>query len=112
MRMKKLIVFDFDGVIADSEMLANTVLAEIATELGTPMTLDAAMRYLSWDLGLTWPFNVGNVRLELIAQVFNLTGSDNFRDPTTGSPLFNFDGTFRGGFGDPQQAQLGAHWVF
>ena len=44
MRMKKLIVFDFDGVIADSETLANTVLAEIATELGTPMTLDAAMR--------------------------------------------------------------------
>ena len=44
LRMKKLIVFDFDGVIADSETLANTVLAEIATELGTPMTLDAAMR--------------------------------------------------------------------
>ena len=44
LRMKKLIVFDFDGVIADSETLANTVLAEIVTELGTPMTLDAAMR--------------------------------------------------------------------
>ena len=29
-----------------------------------------------------------------------------------GSPLFNFDGTFRGGLGDPQQAQIGAHWVF
>src|ERR1700752_2342274 len=75
-------------------------------------TLRKDNSYLSWDLGLTWPFNVGNSRLELVAQVFNLTGADNFRDPTTGSPLFNFDGTFRGGFGDPQQAQLGAHWVF
>ena len=68
--------------------------------------------YFSWDLGLTWPFRVRNGQLELIAQVFNLTGADNFRDPTTGSPLFNFDGTFRGGFGDPQQVQIGAHWVF
>ncbi|MGE5800886.1 MAG: TonB-dependent receptor [Gemmatimonadota bacterium] len=75
-------------------------------------TLRKDNSYFSWDLGLTWPFTVGNGRLELIAQVFNLTGADNFRDPTTGSPLFNFDGTFRGGFGDPQQAQLGAHWVF
>ena len=32
--MTRLIVFDFDGVIADSESLANAVLAEIVTELG------------------------------------------------------------------------------
>jgi hypothetical protein len=75
-------------------------------------TLRKDNSYFSWDLGLTWPFEVGSGRVELIAQVFNLTGADNFRDPTTGSPLFNFDGTFRGGFGDPQQVQLGAHWVF
>ena len=42
--MKRLIVFDFDGVIADSETLANTVLAEVMTELGTPMTPGAAMQ--------------------------------------------------------------------
>ena len=42
-RLKRLIVFDFDGVIADSEILANAVLAEIVTELGTPMTLEASM---------------------------------------------------------------------
>src|SRR5438132_4903147 len=41
--LKKLIVFDFDGVIADSEIFANAVLAEIVTELGTPMTLEASM---------------------------------------------------------------------
>jgi beta-phosphoglucomutase-like phosphatase (HAD superfamily) len=31
-------IYDFDGVIADSEVLANAVLAEIVTELGRPTT--------------------------------------------------------------------------
>ncbi|HWC74174.1 MAG TPA: hypothetical protein VG454_09580, partial [Gemmatimonadales bacterium] len=75
-------------------------------------TLRKDNSYFSWDLGLTWPFNVAKGRLELIAQVFNVTGADNFRDPAATSLLFNFDGTLRSGFGDPQQAQLGAHWVF
>jgi hypothetical protein len=34
-----LIIYDFDGVIAESEVLANTVLAQIVTELGVPTTL-------------------------------------------------------------------------
>lgn len=34
-----LIIYDFDGVIADSEVLANAVLAEIVSELGRPTTL-------------------------------------------------------------------------
>jgi HAD superfamily hydrolase (TIGR01509 family) len=38
------IIFDFDGVIADSEVLSNTVLAEIVTEVGVPTTLDDAYR--------------------------------------------------------------------
>ena len=42
-RPMKLIVFDFDGVIADSEVLANTVLAEFVTELGVPLTLDDSL---------------------------------------------------------------------
>ena len=42
--MKRLIVFDFDGVIADSEMLANAVLAEIVTELGAPMMLEGSLQ--------------------------------------------------------------------
>jgi len=42
-----LIIYDFDGVIADSEVLANAVLAEIVTELGTPTTLeDSYHRYM------------------------------------------------------------------
>jgi len=41
------IIFDFDGVIADSEALANTVLSEEVTRLGLPTTLeDAYLRYM------------------------------------------------------------------
>jgi len=48
----KGIIYDFDGVIADSEALANTVLAERVTELGLPTTLpDALDRYM----GKRWP---------------------------------------------------------
>lgn len=41
--MASAIVFDFDGVLADSEILANEVLAEIVSELGRPTTLDDAL---------------------------------------------------------------------
>ena len=46
------LIFDFDGVIADSEAIANTVLAETVTQLGHSTTLDQALaRYSgrSWD---------------------------------------------------------------
>lgn len=37
------LIFDFDGVIADSETIANTVLAEIITDLGHSTTLDQSL---------------------------------------------------------------------
>lgn len=41
------IIFDFDGVIADSEVLANRVLADMVTALGRPTSLDDALgRYM------------------------------------------------------------------
>jgi HAD superfamily hydrolase (TIGR01509 family) len=41
------IIFDFDGVIADSEALANLVLAETVTGLGLPTSLDDSLnRYM------------------------------------------------------------------
>ena len=46
------LIFDFDGVIADSEAIANTVLAEIVTALGQATTLDQSLdRYAGrrWD---------------------------------------------------------------
>ena len=42
--MKRFIIFDFDGVLADSEVLANTILAEVVSELGVPTTLDDSFR--------------------------------------------------------------------
>ena len=43
-RQPHAIIFDFDGVLADSEVLSNTVIAEIVTELGVPTTVDDAYR--------------------------------------------------------------------
>jgi HAD superfamily hydrolase (TIGR01509 family) len=43
----RLIIFDFDGVLADSELLANAVLAEAISELGVPTsTEDSLLRYM------------------------------------------------------------------
>jgi len=42
--MGPLLIYDFDGVIADSEVLANAVLAEMVTALGVPTTLEDAYR--------------------------------------------------------------------
>jgi HAD superfamily hydrolase (TIGR01509 family) len=41
------LIFDFDGVIADSEAIANTVLAEIVTGLGHATTLDQSLEHYS-----------------------------------------------------------------
>ncbi|MNT08263.1 6-phosphogluconate phosphatase [compost metagenome] len=46
-----LIIFDYDGVIADSELLNNAVLAELLSEIGLPTTLDEA---LASYLGKRW----------------------------------------------------------
>lgn len=37
------IIFDFDGVIVDSEMVANRALAETLTRLGSPTSVDQAL---------------------------------------------------------------------
>lgn len=41
------IIFDFDGVIVDSEMVANRALAEALTGLGSPTTAEEAIRRYS-----------------------------------------------------------------
>jgi HAD superfamily hydrolase (TIGR01509 family) len=61
--MARAIVFDFDGVIADSEVLSNTVLAEVVTELGVPTTLEDAYRDY-----------MGKRFLEVIAAIENSVG--------------------------------------
>lgn len=50
--MPGLLVFDFDGVVADSETLANTLLADsITTGLGKPTSLDDSIRLF---MGKRW----------------------------------------------------------
>lgn len=45
--MRRLLIFDFDGVIADSEVVANKILAAMVSELGAPTTLqDSYRRYM------------------------------------------------------------------
>jgi HAD superfamily hydrolase (TIGR01509 family) len=47
-----LVVFDNDGVLVDSEVIANTVLSELLTGLGVPTTLDESVeRYLGGSIG-------------------------------------------------------------
>lgn len=43
--MVDLIIFDFDGVVVDSEEISNSVLAAVATELGHVMTTQDAIAH-------------------------------------------------------------------
>ncbi|HXL35423.1 MAG TPA: TonB-dependent receptor [Gemmatimonadales bacterium] len=79
----------------------------------TRNTLRKDNRFFSWDLRVSRPFNFGRQgQAELLVEVFNLLNTDNFRDPSYGNLLFNFDGTIRSGLGDPRQLQAGVRWVF
>jgi carboxypeptidase family protein len=76
-------------------------------------TLRKDNAYFSWDVRLSRPINAGRQgQVELLVEVFNLTNTDNFKDPAYGGLLFNFDGTIRSGLGDPRQLQAGVRWLF
>ena len=47
----RLLIFDFDGVIADSEVLSNLILAEELTALGHPTSFDDAITHY---MGKRW----------------------------------------------------------
>src|SRR5207245_11523832 len=67
----------------------------------------------SWDVRISRPLGLGRQgQFEAIVEIFNLTNTDNFKDPAYGGLLFNFDGTLRSGLGDPRQLQAGARWRF
>jgi len=76
------LIFDFDGVIADSEEIANTVLAEAVSGLGHPTTLDQA---LSRYMGRRW--------VEAVAEIEAAIGKplpDNFSDKLKLATLARF----------------------
>jgi hypothetical protein len=69
--------------------------------------------YSSLDLRVSREFRLTNrIRLEPIAEVFNLFGSKNFKQPSYQNLVFNFDGTIASGLGDPRQMQLGARLIW
>ena len=69
--------------------------------------------YFSWDIRASKPLQFGRQgTLELILEVFNLTNSDNFKDPSSGGTFLNFDGTIRSGLGEPRQVQAGVRYIF
>src|SRR5947207_15713035 len=60
------LIFDFDGVIADSEAIANTVLAETVTDLGHSTTLDQALARYS---GRRWDESVAEIEAAIKRQL-------------------------------------------
>ncbi len=50
----KTIIFDCDGVLIDSEIIANRIEVEVKTELGFPITLEEQLRKFV-GLGMTHP---------------------------------------------------------
>ena len=54
----------------------------------------------------------GSRAFEAIVEVFNITNTDNFRDPAFAGLLFNFDGTVQSGLGDPREVQVGGRFIF
>ena len=76
------LIFDFDGVIADSEGLANTVLAEAVSRLGLPTTLDDALTHY---MGKRWQ--------DMVAAIEDGIGRpvpDNFSDNLKTATLARF----------------------
>ena len=69
--------------------------------------------FASWDIRLSKPFRFrGRGQVEALVEVFNILNRDNFKDPSSASLLFNFDGTIRNGLGDPRQVQIGVRYGF
>ncbi|MDX2000426.1 MAG: carboxypeptidase regulatory-like domain-containing protein [Thermoanaerobaculia bacterium] len=68
--------------------------------------------FSSLDLRLAKTFQVGNLELEGIIDVFNVFNEKNLRRPEVTSLVFNFDGTVTSGVGDPRQVQVGIRLLF
>ena len=68
----QLIIFDCDGVLVDSEAIANRIMADVLTENGLPMTTEDCMEHF---LGRTMSDCVG-----LLATRFGHTAATDFAD--------------------------------
>jgi HAD superfamily hydrolase (TIGR01509 family) len=73
--MPRALIYDFDGVIADSEMLVNGAMAEGVTRLGFPMTAEQS---IATYLGMRWPEVVARTGILLAER--GLGAPENFGD--------------------------------
>jgi outer membrane receptor for Fe3+-dicitrate len=100
---------------APSGLRAPTPQARLCTN-GTILLRNTIRRdnaFGSWDIRLSKPFRLrGRGQVEALVEVFNVLNRDNFKDPSSGTLLFNFDGTIRSGLGDPRQVQVGVRYGF
>ena len=76
----ELIIFDFDGVIADSETLSNELLAEFLTLEGVPTSVDDSMRLF---MGRRWSDNLARIATHL-GRPLDGDFDDRFRGHTRG----------------------------
>ena len=99
----RLLIFDFDGVIADSEVVSNAVLADELTALGMPTTIDDALHLymgkrwadcltaieVNWDRPLPADFRErcdAGVRLRTVTEIGTVPGVVGFLDGLGSSP--------------------------
>jgi HAD superfamily hydrolase (TIGR01509 family) len=97
----RLIIFDFDGVVADSEALANQILAEGLSEIGLATTTEEALHFYMgrrWSdcthdmeqrLGRTLPegflaIQIATIHARLIAEVQPVAGVLKFLEAHAG----------------------------
>lgn len=73
--MTRALIYDFDGVIADSEVLVNSAMAEGVTRLGLPMTAEQS---IATYLGMRWPEVVARTGVLLTER--GLAPPENFGD--------------------------------
>ena len=70
-------------------------------------------QFSSLDLRVSREFRLSDrIRVEPIAEVFNLFASKNYKQPSYQNLVFNFDGTIASGLGDPRQMQLGVRLLW
>lgn len=74
-------------------------------------TLRKDNAFFEWDIRASKIFPFGDYEIEVIAEAFNVTNTNNFLD-TDAELLFNFDGTIRSGLSDPRRFQLGTRFRF
>lgn len=75
--MTRALIFDFDGVIADSEVLVNAAMAQGVSRLGLAMTTEQS---ITTYLGMRWPEVAARTKALLTERGLATALPDNFGD--------------------------------